>query len=238
MGMTGTELPPGMMLREQRWSASAPKAARSVRALKDLPLEVVPSTTDATAVLLEQFTERNRHLLLDDARVVDVTGDCARQRLALSESASERRAREDAPQKSLVPWFLSRPKPANQAPPLRERESTSSVDVNHAKMIAATDRRAMVGATATDSTLATVVAHPKRPEDDRAADVSVGLACCETEKRSSSDRHQRGTEASDGACLRDREGDVSQKRQYEGAREAAPCLPSIDSIRAVSSPQM
>lgn len=37
--------------------------------------KVVPATTDTAAVLLNQLTERNRHLLLDSDGVVDVPGD-------------------------------------------------------------------------------------------------------------------------------------------------------------------
>jgi len=44
-------------------------------------------------------------------------------------------------QNNLVPWFLSLPNPANHSPP----------------------RRAIVGETATVSTLLTVEGHPKRP---------------------------------------------------------------------------
>merc|ERR1712027_209902 len=72
--------------------------------------------------------------------------------------------------KSLVPVFRSRPKLENQPGP----------------------RRQMVGETATDSTLLTVVGHPKRP-----------------------------TAAGNGGLTR-----------------GFPCLPSMDSISAVSSPQM
>ena len=73
-------------------------------------------------------------------------------------------------QYTLVPWFLSRPKPANHLAPLRM----------------------IVGATATVSTLATVEGHPKSP-----------------------------TSAGNG-----------------GFKRGLPCLPSRDSMRAVSSPQM
>merc|ERR1712106_730552 len=72
--------------------------------------------------------------------------------------------------KSLVPVFRVRPIPANQAPP----------------------RLHIVGATATVSTLVTVVGQPKTP-----------------------------TSAGNG-----------------GFRRGLPCLPSRDSIKAVSSPQM
>ncbi len=73
-------------------------------------------------------------------------------------------------QKSLVPELRGRPRPANHAPP----------------------RRQMVGATATVSTLATVVGQPNRP-----------------------------TSAGKG-----------------GFNRGFPCFPSMDSMRAVSSPQM
>ena len=71
---------------------------------------------------------------------------------------------------NLVPVFLSRPKLENQPGP----------------------RLQIVGATATDSTLFTVVGHPNRP-----------------------------TAAGKGGFTR-----------------GFPCLPSMDSIKAVSSPQM
>merc|ERR1719461_854158 len=73
-------------------------------------------------------------------------------------------------QKSFVPELPARPKPLNQSPP----------------------RRQIVGATATVSTLATVVGQPNTP-----------------------------TSAGKG-----------------GFRRGFPCLPSRDSIRAVSSPQI
>eukprot|EP00732_Lithocolla_globosa_P004691 Lithocolla_globosa_v1_NODE_4451_length_1431_cov_80.956395.p2 type:complete len:115 gc:universal NODE_4451_length_1431_cov_80.956395:443-787(+) len=58
-------------------------------------------------------------------------------------------------QKSLVPEFFSLPKPANQAPP----------------------RRQMAGATATVSTLATVVGHPNSPVSAGKGGFSRGLPC-------------------------------------------------------------
>lgn len=63
-------------------------------------------------------------------------------------------------QKSLVPWFRGRPNPANQAPP----------------------RRHMVGATATVSTLATVVGHPKRPTSAGKGGLRRGLPCLPRER--------------------------------------------------------
>merc|ERR1719515_526320 len=71
---------------------------------------------------------------------------------------------------SLVPLFLARPMPANQSPPLLQ----------------------IVGATATVSTLVTVVGQPNTPTSAGNGGFSLGL----------------------------------------------PCLPSRDSIRAVSSPQI
>jgi hypothetical protein len=47
----------------------------SRRATWDDGLEVVPTTTDATAVLLDQLAERDGHLLLNSARVVNVARD-------------------------------------------------------------------------------------------------------------------------------------------------------------------
>ena len=47
----------------------------SRRTTRDNSLEVVPATNDTTAVLVNQLAERDRHLLLNSARVVDVTRD-------------------------------------------------------------------------------------------------------------------------------------------------------------------
>jgi hypothetical protein len=58
-------------------------------------------------------------------------------------------------QNSLVPWFRARPNDANHAPP----------------------RRQMVGATATVSTLATVVGHPKSPTSAGKGGLRRGLPC-------------------------------------------------------------
>jgi hypothetical protein len=44
---------------------------RSGRTTGDDGQEVVPTASDTTAVLLDKLAERNRHLLLDSARVVD-----------------------------------------------------------------------------------------------------------------------------------------------------------------------
>lgn len=45
------------------------------RATGNDSLEVVPAALDTTAVLVDELAKRNGHLLLDSARVVDVTGD-------------------------------------------------------------------------------------------------------------------------------------------------------------------
>lgn len=57
----------------------------------DDTLEVAPATTDTTAVLLEQLLERDRHLLLDNTRVVDVARDTEElgAGVALTTEASE-----------------------------------------------------------------------------------------------------------------------------------------------------
>jgi hypothetical protein len=47
----------------------------SGRTTRDDSLEVVPAADDTTAVLVNELAERDRHLLLDGARVVDVTRD-------------------------------------------------------------------------------------------------------------------------------------------------------------------
>jgi hypothetical protein len=63
----------------------------SGRTTWDDGLKVVPATTDTTAVLVNQLTERNGHLLLDSARVVDVSGDTEElgTLVALTTEASE-----------------------------------------------------------------------------------------------------------------------------------------------------
>jgi hypothetical protein len=55
--------------------ADLPGKDGSGRATGDDSLEVVPAANDTTAVLVNKLTERDRHLLLDGARVVDVTRD-------------------------------------------------------------------------------------------------------------------------------------------------------------------
>ena len=88
---------------------------------------------------------------------------------------------------NLVPLFLALPKPANQLPP-RLKEiyvMTQNVNIKFSNL-------QIVGATATVSTLVTVVGHPNTPTSAGNGGFSLGL----------------------------------------------PCLPSRDSIRAVSSPQM
>jgi hypothetical protein len=48
---------------------------RSRRTTGDNGLQVVPTSANTTAVLIDQFAKRNAHLLLDCARVVDVARD-------------------------------------------------------------------------------------------------------------------------------------------------------------------
>lgn len=91
-------------------------------------------------------------------------------------------------QKSLVPELRGRPKPANQEPPLINKKVNWSISFY--KSISY--RLRIVGATATVSTLVTVVGQPKRPMSAGNGGFNLGL----------------------------------------------PCLPSIDSIKLVSSPQM
>jgi hypothetical protein len=55
--------------------ADLPGKDGSGRATRNDSLEVVPATNDTTAVLVNKLTERDGHLLLDGARVVDVTRD-------------------------------------------------------------------------------------------------------------------------------------------------------------------
>jgi hypothetical protein len=152
MGMTGTEQPPGMILIANgrvKSTISDPRHGAS----KDCQNPIYPF--------------RFSHPPLIPPQCFSISS-CSG--ILISSSTTHGLLTCPLMQKSFVPWFLSRPKPANHEPP----------------------RRAMVGATATVSTLATVEGHPKRP-----------------------------TSAGKG-----------------GLRRGLPCLPSIDSIRAVSSPQM
>jgi hypothetical protein len=55
--------------------ADFPGKDRGRRATRDDSLEVVPAANDTTAVLVNELAERDRHLLLDGARVVNVTRD-------------------------------------------------------------------------------------------------------------------------------------------------------------------
>lgn len=98
--------------------------------------------------------------------------------------------------KSFVPELCSRPKPANHAPP----------------------RRQMVGATATVSTLATVVGQPKTPAGNQSRE--------RCRRESGEWRWAEGLQ------------DVPTSAGKGGLRRGLPCLPSMDSMSAVSSPQM
>lgn len=57
---------------------------RRRRASGDDGLEVVPAAAHASAVLLDQLAQRDRHLLLDRARVVDVSRDAEELRALVS----------------------------------------------------------------------------------------------------------------------------------------------------------
>jgi len=61
---------------------------------RDDTLHVLPSTSNTTTVLLQQLLQRNRHFLLNDAWVVDVSGDtedlCSR--VSLTTETSEPRS--------------------------------------------------------------------------------------------------------------------------------------------------
>lgn len=95
--------------------------------------------------------------------------------------------------KSFVPEFLSLPKPENHTPP----------------------RRQISGATATVSTLDTVVGHPNTPD---------------------AVRKQTGFKASMVAQMGRLYSPMSAGNG--GLSRGFPCLPSSDSMSAVSSPQM
>jgi hypothetical protein len=58
--------------------------------------EVVPAATDAAAVLLEQLLERDAHLLLDHAWVVDVAGHAEQLRALVAVAAEAREPRAAA----------------------------------------------------------------------------------------------------------------------------------------------
>lgn len=60
---------------------------RHRRTARNDRLEVVPSTDDALAVSLNEFTQRNGHFLLDGDRVVDMTTDAEQFRAGISLSA-------------------------------------------------------------------------------------------------------------------------------------------------------
>ena len=55
--------------------ADVSREDRGGRTTRDDSLEVVPAANDTTAVLVNELAERDRHLLLDGAGVVDVTRD-------------------------------------------------------------------------------------------------------------------------------------------------------------------
>jgi hypothetical protein len=124
-------------------------------------------TDNAASMAFNELLEGNGHLLLNCDGRVHGAGDaeelkvsfCPTEHKALPDS-SKKEIGQKRKRRTLVPLLRSRPNPANHFPLRRQMvwsESTKGDRSNQNKAIKRT------GATATVSTLATVVGHPKTP---------------------------------------------------------------------------